>query len=162
MDIMRETPDTMVKAARAGKAACHVSRDSTATEAREEPQKKEKREGKTRRGRPKKGEIRPAKPETAVEKQIHESPEDSLKTIDTACARGCKKNSRGAVRFWTGYKPRLDVSDTGFPLGAFVSGANVHDGQLAIPPEKMTEGKVFFCYSLTGAYQQFGITKSFP
>jgi hypothetical protein len=36
------------------------------------------------------------------------------------------------------------VSDTGFLLSAFVSGANEHDSQLAIPMEKMTEDKVFF------------------
>ncbi|MDR2363226.1 MAG: transposase, partial [Spirochaetaceae bacterium] len=42
----------------------------------------------------------------------------------------------------------LDVSDTGFPLTAVVTGANVHDSQLAIPMEQLTEGKVHFCYSL--------------
>jgi hypothetical protein len=77
--------------------------------------------------------------------------EDSLKKIDTACAHGCKKNSHGVTQFWTGYKLHLDVSDTGFPLSAFVSGANVHDSQLAIPLEKMTAGKVLFCYSLMDA-----------
>jgi hypothetical protein len=91
------------------------------------------------------------KPETVIEKQVHESVEDSLKNIDTARAHGCKKNSHGVTRFWTGYKPRLDVSDTGFPLSAFASGANVHDSQLAIPLEKMTESKVIFCYSLMDA-----------
>jgi hypothetical protein len=40
------------------------------------------------------------------------------------------------------------VNNTGFPLSAFVNGANVHDSQVAIPLEKMTESKVFFCYSL--------------
>jgi hypothetical protein len=40
-----------------------------------------------------------------------------------------------------------------------VSGANVHDSQLAIPLEKMTEGKVFFCYSLMdAAYDSTTIT----
>jgi hypothetical protein len=73
--------------------------------------------------------------------------EYALKNIDTARARGCKKNSHGATRFWTGYKPRLGVSDAGFPLSAFVGGANVHDSQPAIPLEKMTESKVFFRYS---------------
>jgi hypothetical protein len=42
----------------------------------------------------------------------------------------------------------LDVSDTGFPLTAVVTGANVHDSQFAIPMEQMTEEKVSFCYSL--------------
>jgi transposase len=154
MNIMSETLDTLVKKAHAGKAVYHVSRDSTAIEAREKVEKKaekgEKKE-KKRRGRPKKGEVRPPKPETVIERQVHESVEEALQHIDTACAHGCKKNSHGAVQFWTGYKLHLDVSDTGFPLSAFVSGANVHDSQLAIPLEKMTEGKVFFCYSLMDA-----------
>jgi hypothetical protein len=93
--------------------------------------------------------------------QAHESAEDSLKNIDTAWAHGCKKNSHGAVRFWTGYKLHLDVSDTGFPLSAFVSGANVHDSQFAVPLEKTTEGKVFFCYSLMDAAYDSSVIDSF-
>jgi transposase len=134
--IMSETLDILVKEAHAGQVVYHVSRDSTVIEWREKPQKK-------RRGRPKKGEIRPGKPETVIEKQVHESVEDSLKNIDTAYVHGCKKNSHGVTWFWTGYKLHLDVSDTGFPLSTFVSGANVHYSQLAIPLEKMTESKVF-------------------
>jgi IS5 family transposase len=72
----------------------------------------------------------------------------SLDGIDKECAWGCKKNSEGNVSFWKGYKLHLDVSDTGFPLTALVTGANVHDSQLAIPMEQLTEGKVHFCYSL--------------
>jgi hypothetical protein len=41
---MSETLDTLVKTAHAGKAVYHVSRDSMAIEAREKPQKKEKRQ----------------------------------------------------------------------------------------------------------------------
>jgi hypothetical protein len=100
------------------------------------------------------------KPETVIEKQVHENVEDSLKNIDTACAHGCKKNSHGAVQFLTGYKLHLDVSDTGFPLSPFVSGANVHDSQ-AIPLEKMTESKVFFCYSLMDAAYDCSVIDTF-
>jgi hypothetical protein len=63
---------------------------------------------------------------------VHERAEKALQNIDKACAHGCKKNSHGNAQFWTGYKRtkgpmHLDVSDRGFPLSAFVSGANVHD-----------------------------------
>jgi transposase len=162
--IMSETLDRLVKEAHAGQVVYHVSRDSTAIEAREKAEKKlkkEEKEEKKVRGRPKKGEIRPPKPETVIEKQVHESVEDSLKNIDTACAHGCKKNSHGVTQFWTGYKLHLDVSDTGFPLSAFVSGANVHDSQLAIPLEKMTESKVFFCYSLMDAAYDCSVIDNF-
>ena len=152
--IMKEALDKLVKEAHAGRVVYHVSRDSTAIDAREKAQKKpprEEKKEKKRRGRPKKGEIWTPKPETTLEKQVHESVEESLQNIDTACTHGCKKNSHGNTQYWTGYKLHLDVSDSGFPLSAFVSGANVHDSQLAIPLEKMTESKVFFCYSLMDA-----------
>jgi hypothetical protein len=62
------------------------------------------------------------------------------------------------VSFWKGYKLHLDVSDTGFPLTAVVTGTNVHDSQLAIPMEQLTEKKVLFCYSLMdSAYDSKGI-----
>jgi hypothetical protein len=38
----------------------------------------------------------------------------------------------------------LDVSDRGFPITAVITGASVHDSQLAIPVEKLTEGNVLF------------------
>jgi transposase len=162
--MMSETLDTLVIKAHSGQTVYHVSRDSTAIEAREKAQKREKKEEKTekkRRGRPKKGEIRSAKPETTLERQVHETAEEALNNIDTSCAHGCKRNSHGNTQFWTGYKLHLDVSDTGFPLSAFVSGANVHDSQLAIPLEKMTESKVFFCYSLMDAAYDSTVIDSF-
>jgi hypothetical protein len=152
--VMGDTLDRMVMEAHANTVVYHVSRDSTAIAARERvPKKAEKavKPAKKWRGRPKKGEIRPPKPETAIEQQLHESAEESLEKINTACSNGCKRNSRGNTRYWVGYKLHLDVSDTGFPLSAFVSGANVYDNQLAIPMEKMTENKVTFCYSLMDA-----------
>jgi hypothetical protein len=87
--------------------------------------------------------------------------EDSLKNIDRACAHGCKKNSHDAVRFWTGYKLHPDVSETGFSLSTFVSGANVHDSQLVIPLEKMPESKVFFCYRLMDAACDYSVIENF-
>jgi transposase len=147
--LMNETLERMVMQAHKDTVVYHVSRDSTAIQAREKAVKKsEVKKGKKRRGRPKKGEIRPEPPETRIEKQVRESPEESLKELDTACSYGCKKNSQGNIYFWQGYKLHLDVSDIGFPLSACVTGANVHDSQLAIPMEKMTERKVTFCYSL--------------
>jgi transposase len=145
--VMRETLDKPVKEAHEGKVVCHVSRDSAATEARERVEKEAKEEGKgekKRRGRPKKGEKRPPKEESVLERQEHESAEAALEKTDRACAHGCKKNSRGNTQFRTGYKLHLDVGDCGFPLSAFVSGGNAHDSQVAIPLEKMREGKVFF------------------
>jgi hypothetical protein len=149
INLLRETLDALVINAHKDTVVYHVSRDSTAIEAREKaikktPEKKEKKQ----RGRPKKGETRTEQPEKTLEKQIFESVEQSLKDIDRECSYGCKKNSQGNIYFWKGYKMHLDISDIGFPLSAIVTGANVHDSRLAIPMEKMTEQKVQFCYSL--------------
>jgi hypothetical protein len=60
-------------------------------------------------------------------------------------------DGRGHIQTTKGYQLHLDVSDIGFPLTAVITGAKIHDSQLAVPMEKMTEGKVVFCYSLMDA-----------
>jgi len=82
------------------------------------------------------------------EKQVALDAKSALSELNQKCAWGCKKNSQGNMQTWKGYKLHLDVSDTGFPLSACVTGANVHDSQVAILLEKMTEEKARFCYSL--------------
>lgn len=130
----------------------HINRDSTAIGARETPMNK-KADVKPlpkKRGRPKKGEIR-EKEETRLEKQINQTPEESLNEINQDCAWGCKKNSQGKVSYWKGYKLHLDVNDFGLPITAITTGANVHDSQLAIPMEKISSDRVTHLYSLMDA-----------
>jgi hypothetical protein len=132
----------------------HVNRDSTAIAVREKPAKKPAKPVKTpgkKRGRPRKTDPKPPKEPSVLEKQSVQTPEQSLSEINTACAWGCKKNSEGHIVTWKGYKLHLDVSDIGFPLTACVTGANVHDSQLAIPMELLTEQKVTHLYSLMDA-----------
>jgi hypothetical protein len=81
--------------------------------------------------------VRVHKELTVIEKQAPQDAETSLDNISKACARGCKKNSEGNKSFRKGYKLHLDVTDTGFPLTAVVTGANVHDSRLAIPMEQL-------------------------
>ena len=86
---------------------------------------------------------------TQIKKQL--SADEALKEVDTACSYGCKKNSNGNIYFWKDYKLHIDISDLGFPLNAIITGANVHDSQLPIPIECITEQRVQFCYSLMDA-----------
>ena len=146
--------DALVKDAHKDIVVYHLCRDSTAIPAREKPQpkpKKKKEKQAKKRGRPPRNAEKPEKTLTVLEKQITQTPQQSLARIDKECAWGCKKNSEGNVYFWKGYKLHLDVSDIGFPLTACVTGANVHDSQLAIPMEQLTEQKVTFLYSLMDA-----------
>jgi hypothetical protein len=82
---------------------------------------------------------------------VYHASRDSTAVEAREAQKGGGSPGEAGNRFWTGYKLHLNVSDTGFPFSAFVSGANVYDSQLAIPLEKMTEGKVFFCYGLMDA-----------
>lgn len=147
--------DTLATSCHEGHLVGHVNRDSTAIQAREKPvkvvQKTVVPAPARKRGRPRKGEIRPDKEPTRLEQQLTEDLTVSVSKLSKDCAWGCKKNSQGNVETWKGYKLHLDVSDTGFPLSALVTGANVHDSQVAIPLEKMTEGKVQHLYSVMDA-----------
>ncbi len=151
-----QTLNTMVKDCHDGHIVGHINRDATEIRAREKPvpAKREAVSSVTpqrKRGRPRKGEVRPVKEPTQIEKQVGQSVRKSLSELSKDCAWGCKKNSQGNRETWKGYKLHLDVSDTGFPISAVVTGANVHDSQVAIPLEKITEKKVRHLYSVMDA-----------
>jgi IS5 family transposase len=153
--VMTETLNTMVGDHRKDTLIGHINRDSTAILARETPVNKKvdekPRKTKFKRGRPRKNEVRPPKEPTTLELQAGRSARNSLSKLQKDCAWGCKKNSQGKVSYWKGYKLHLDVDDIGLPITAIVTGANVHDSQVAIPMEKLTERKVRHCYSLMDA-----------
>jgi IS5 family transposase len=143
--------DALVKKAYRGKVVYHNNRDSTAIPAREKPRKKETKKTekpKKKRGRPAKNTPKPTVEPTVLEQQVDEDAAVSLDKLNKECVWGCKKNSQGHIHVWKGYKLHLDVSDIGFPLSACITGANVHDSQLAIPMEKLTEEKVQVFYSV--------------
>jgi transposase len=134
----------------------HILRDSTAIEAREKPRnaKKDvapKAEKPRKRGRPRKGEPKAEKKANRIATQARQKASAALSALNTVCCWGCKRNSQGNVSFWKGYKLHLDVTDMGIPVTAVVTGANVHDSQLAIPMEKLTERKVQHLYTLMDA-----------
>jgi transposase len=146
LNILNETLNNIVINAHKGKIVQHVSRDSTAIPAREHIAKKRKPVKK--HGKSDKSTIKAPKPPNVIETQKSESAKEAIDKLSKECSYGCKKNSQGNISFWRGYKLHLDVSDIVFPLSAVVTGANVHDSQLAIPMEKMTEQKVLSFYSL--------------
>ena len=124
----------------------HILRDATAIEAREKPvntkrevaqQGKEQR----KRGCPGKGESKANNKANRLAQQARQKASVALRALNTICCWGCKRNSQGNVSFWKGYKLHLDVTDIGIPVTAVVTGANVHDFQLAIAMEKLAERK---------------------
>jgi len=116
-----------------------VARDSTTIAGREKARNKKKdvRVKKHKRGRPRKDEVREPKEQRRVERQLKQSPGKSLLELDKECGWGCKTNSQG------------------IPISACVTGANVHDSQVAIPLEKMTERRVTHLYSMADSAYDF-------
>lgn len=144
----------------AGEISGHISRDSTAVEAREKPEKKPKPNEqptppKKRKGRPCKGEPQKVKEPSRVQKQLKMTLEQMLRDLPAACNCGSKKNSQGFTETWIGYKLHIDTADTGIPISAILTSASVHDSQVAIPLAKMTAGRVQNFYDcMDSAYDQ--------
>lgn len=131
----------------------HNSRDSTAIEAREKSRPRVKAEqedmsAEKKRGRPKKGEERPAPEPTRVEKQKKMTLEEMLNDLPKACDKGAKKDSKGNTMYWNGYKLHLDTVDGGIPVSAIVTSASVHDSQVAIPLATLTARNIINLYDL--------------
>jgi IS5 family transposase len=136
----------------------HISRDSTAIEAREKPVKKDPpppppESPNRKRGRPKKGEERPTppKPPTRLALQCGMSKQQMLDDLPTACDVGAKKNSKGNVEYWIGYKLHIDVADGQIPISCVLTSASVHDSQAAIPLATLSAERTTNLYDLMDA-----------
>lgn len=159
----------------------HITRDATAIEARERPachrkHKKAKvidlttaaaqatlaapaampvtlaaQTAKPGRGRPKKGEIRPAPPVPRLQKQREQSLKQMQDELPRQCDRGSKCNAQGYKNSWNGYKLHFDVADGGIPVSVILTSASVHDSQVAIPLATMTAQRVTSLYDVMDA-----------
>jgi len=158
MELPQRAHKALIEKTLAGEVILHNSRDSTAIEAREKPQKKSvdecpKKKTPKKKGRPKKAEEQPeSEPElTRIQKQRTMTLEEMLKDLPTACDKGAKKDSKGNVMYWTGYKLHLDTIDGGIPVSALVTSASLNDSQAAIPLATITGEKITNCYDLMDA-----------
>lgn len=129
----------------------HISRDSTAIEARERPAvkpEKPKKPKPKKRGRPRKDEP-PREPQpTRLERQMKQTAEEAIAELPTLCDVGAKKNAKGYISWWTGWKAHIDVADGGLPITVLTTSASLHDSQAAIPMMKRTAGRVISLYDL--------------
>ena len=130
----------------------HLSRDSTAIEAREKPAAKPKPPvpRKRKRGRPKKGERRP-KVLKRIERQAAMTLPAMLDELPTGCDVGTKKNSKGYKDTWVGYKLHIDVADGQIPISCLLTSASLHDSQAAIPLATISASRATNLYDLMDA-----------
>lgn len=132
----------------------HVARDSTAIAAREKPAAKpapDTNAAPARRGRPRRGEVRPPKPESRLERQQKQSLTQMIRELPTACDTGTKCDSQGFKRSWHGYKLHIDTIDGDIPVNAILTSASVHDSQVMLPLMHATSTRVTYCYDLADA-----------
>ena len=128
----------------------HISRDATAIEARERPVKAQPAPAAAprKRGRPKKGEAAAKKEPRRLERQAGMTLAEMLADLPTACNTGAKRDAKGHVINWTGYKLHIDTADGDIPISCLLTSASVHDSQAAIPLASITAGRVTSLYDL--------------
>lgn len=159
--------EALIKQTLGDEIILHNSRDSTAIEAREKPisnsvnkidaeskptaPPKLKTKIPKKRGRPAKGKERPVPEPTRIEKQKTMKLEEMLNDLPTACDKGAKKDSKGNIMYWNGYKLHLDTIDGGIPVSAIVTSASLHDSQAAIPLATLTARNIINLYDLMDA-----------
>ena len=131
----------------------HVSRDSTEVDAREKPAPKAEpaEKPKRRRGRPRKGEATSPKRPTRLERQLGQTPEEAVAELPRLCDRGAKRDSKGALHCWVGWKAHIDWADGAVPLTVLTTSASLHDSQAAIPLAGMTARRATSLYDLMDA-----------
>jgi hypothetical protein len=169
MELPQFVHEALIRETQKDRLIGHIARDSTAIEAREKfpetaAQKAEKRaekkasgavagrkrgakKGPHRRwkgGRP----VRPPREDTRLHRQRSMKLDDMLRELPRNCSIGTKTSSKGYQQYWRGYKLHLDVADGQIPVSAVITGASVHDSQVAIPLATMTTQRVTYCYEL--------------
>jgi hypothetical protein len=138
-------------------AVRHLSIDSTTIEAREKPIKTGAQKARTskKRGRKAKGSLeeqqhreRQAQQEQELIAYLQESFEISLGKLEMRCSMTAKQNSKGKKQWFIGCKADLATDDYGVPMSFAVTGASVHDSQVAVPLMKKTRETADFWYVL--------------
>ncbi|HMJ20582.1 MAG TPA: transposase [Terriglobales bacterium] len=145
--------EALIEATQKDRLVGHIARDSTAIEARErypenpppKPQRKRYKMG----PKPKRGT--PRSPRSRIEAQRSMQVSDMLAELPRHCSLGVKKSSKGHLNYWRGYKLHLDVADGQIPITAVLTGACVHDSQVAVPLMTMTSQRVTYLYELMDA-----------
>ena len=136
---------------------CHISRTSTAIEAREAIAKDRPQVAtqvtlyklKNKHGHPQKCEVRPTQELSPLERQHSQT--QTLAEIGTACTTGTKKNAQGYKNSWKGYNLHLVTVCFGVPISDVLTNANVHDSRLALPLTRISAQRVDACYELMDA-----------
>ena len=154
--------ERMIERHESNRLVGHISRDSTAIEAREKVKKRRLEKEvkvKRKRGRPKKGESVPAKEPGRLERQRTMTIEEMLDDLPVACDYGTKRDTNGKRYTWKGYKLHVDWADGGIPISCILTSASLYDNQAALPLGQLTSKRVTSLYDLMDAAYDCDIIK---
>lgn len=135
-----------------GAVAFHGMIDSTEIVARERPATRELESGVRCPGEREAPRLRV---------QAGRTLEENLADLPAECAVGCKRNSKGNIEKWTGFKAHVLCIDGDIPVAFIVTSANLHDSQAAIPLAQMAAGRVRTLYTLADAAYDAGKIEDF-
>ncbi len=68
--------------------------------------------------------------------------------LPTACDRGEKRNSKGHMESWNGFKFHVDAADEQIPISCLLTSVSLHDSQASIPLTAMTYRRVTSLYEV--------------
>lgn len=151
LKLAQKTHELLISSVYKDEVVGHVSKDSTAIEAREKPVKKEENEEEDNLSKtPKKRAPKGCAKKTRIQKQAagEMTLDEMIKDLPAYCNIGRKNSSSGHMYAWIGYKLHLAVDDNGVPLAAMISSASMNDTQAAIPLAIMTAQRVTNLYDL--------------
>jgi hypothetical protein len=155
--------EALVRKTQQDRTIDYIARDSTAIEARE---RLPGDNAKTARAKPaakhpkyrtahgyhqrrKGGPHRRAKAcerDPRLKRQQHMTLAEMIADLPRECSLGVKTSSKGHQHYWRGFKLHWDVADGGrIPISCLLTGASVHDSQVAIPLMQMSAGRVRWC-----------------
>jgi hypothetical protein len=176
----------LIQRTQKGRTVEYLARDSTAIEAREtfpEPASKATKSGKPRKPTqakkgprkpfgPNRREVKPHRPHrfarqkladrgTRIERQHHMTLEAMIAELPQQCSLGVKSSRDGNQKYWRGYKLHWDISSHGrIPISCLLTGANVHDSQVAIPLMETSKDRIQWkCELMDSAYDAKAIRK---
>jgi hypothetical protein len=104
-----------------------------------------------KRGRSKKGEVRPVPELTRLERQRTMSLSEQIADLPKHCDHGFKTNAKGISTGWIGYKLHIDTAEGAVPVACVLTSASVHDSAVALPLESMTTARIESLYTLMDA-----------
>jgi hypothetical protein len=76
---------------------------------------------------------------------------EMLGDLPNTCDVGTKKNSKGYIERWVGYKLHIDAADGHIPISCILTSASLHDSQAALPLAETSRGRVTNLYDLMDA-----------